>query len=175
MQFVNVLFSLSLWKALSSLETCNLWLCCFFYFSRDLKLFDIITPRVCAQALREDVGRQMERERELQQRYGELLMEREALLNSAQKYWATHTGQTFTETRSTQIVIAKTLTLKQLLWESNDFLLFSSIISLVEPLSFLRYSEKCHDVASVCLCCCDVTRWVLSMLISTLCFCISNQ
>lgn len=34
--------------------------------------------------------RQMERERELQQRYGELLMEREALINSAQKYWATH-------------------------------------------------------------------------------------
>uniref|UniRef100_A0A8C6LST1 Cell division cycle 5 like n=1 Tax=Nothobranchius furzeri TaxID=105023 RepID=A0A8C6LST1_NOTFU len=32
-------------------------------------------------ALREDVERQMERERELQQRYGELLMERESLLN----------------------------------------------------------------------------------------------
>lgn len=31
----------------------------------------------------------MERERELQLRYGELLMEREALINSAQKYWAT--------------------------------------------------------------------------------------
>lgn len=42
---------------------------------------------VCVfQALREDVERQMERERELQQRYGELLMEREALINSAQKY-----------------------------------------------------------------------------------------
>uniref|UniRef100_A0A3P8T8H7 Cell division cycle 5-like protein n=1 Tax=Amphiprion percula TaxID=161767 RepID=A0A3P8T8H7_AMPPE len=38
------------------------------------------------QALREDVERQMERERELQQRYGELLMERETLINSAQKY-----------------------------------------------------------------------------------------
>jgi len=38
------------------------------------------------QALREDVERQMERERELQQRYGELLMERESLVNSAQKY-----------------------------------------------------------------------------------------
>lgn len=38
------------------------------------------------QALREDVERQMERERELQQRYGELLMEREALVNAAQKY-----------------------------------------------------------------------------------------
>nr|XP_024660401.1 cell division cycle 5-like protein [Maylandia zebra] len=38
------------------------------------------------QALREDVERQMEREKELQQRYGELLMERESLLNSAQKY-----------------------------------------------------------------------------------------
>uniref|UniRef100_A0A3Q1EVE1 Cell division cycle 5-like protein n=1 Tax=Acanthochromis polyacanthus TaxID=80966 RepID=A0A3Q1EVE1_9TELE len=33
-----------------------------------------------------DVERQMERERELQQRYGELLMERETLINSAQKY-----------------------------------------------------------------------------------------
>uniref|UniRef100_A0A3Q2PF93 Cell division cycle 5-like protein n=1 Tax=Fundulus heteroclitus TaxID=8078 RepID=A0A3Q2PF93_FUNHE len=37
------------------------------------------------QALREDVERQMEREKELQQRYGELLMEREALLGSTQK------------------------------------------------------------------------------------------
>uniref|UniRef100_A0A8C6LYQ6 Cell division cycle 5 like n=1 Tax=Nothobranchius furzeri TaxID=105023 RepID=A0A8C6LYQ6_NOTFU len=37
-------------------------------------------------ALREDVERQMERERELQQRYGELLMERESLLNSTQKF-----------------------------------------------------------------------------------------
>ncbi|XP_008320731.1 cell division cycle 5-like protein [Cynoglossus semilaevis] len=39
---------------------------------------------VC-QALREDVERQMERERELQQRYGELMMERELLHNSTQK------------------------------------------------------------------------------------------
>ncbi|CAN9500210.1 unnamed protein product [Ophioblennius macclurei] len=38
------------------------------------------------EALREDVERQMERERELQQRYGELLMEREALLNGTQKF-----------------------------------------------------------------------------------------
>lgn len=38
------------------------------------------------QALREDVERQMEREKELQQRYGELLMEREALLNTSQKF-----------------------------------------------------------------------------------------
>lgn len=38
------------------------------------------------QALLEDVERQMEREKELQQRYGELLMEREALINSSQKF-----------------------------------------------------------------------------------------
>uniref|UniRef100_A0A3Q2D2A6 Cell division cycle 5-like protein n=1 Tax=Cyprinodon variegatus TaxID=28743 RepID=A0A3Q2D2A6_CYPVA len=37
------------------------------------------------RALREDVDRQMEREKELQQRYGELLMERESLLSSTQK------------------------------------------------------------------------------------------
>ncbi|XP_061546141.1 cell division cycle 5-like protein [Phycodurus eques] len=38
------------------------------------------------EALREDMERQMDRERELQQRYGELVTEREALVNSAQKY-----------------------------------------------------------------------------------------
>ncbi|KAM9365497.1 cell division cycle 5-like protein [Pholidichthys leucotaenia] len=43
-----------------------------------------ITRRL--EALREDVERQLERERELQQRYGELLMERESLINTTQKY-----------------------------------------------------------------------------------------
>ncbi|XP_072292722.1 cell division cycle 5-like protein [Eucyclogobius newberryi] len=38
------------------------------------------------EALREDVGRQMEREKELQHRYGEILLEREALMNRAHKY-----------------------------------------------------------------------------------------
>uniref|UniRef100_A0A1A8P498 Cell division cycle 5-like protein n=1 Tax=Nothobranchius rachovii TaxID=451742 RepID=A0A1A8P498_9TELE len=46
---------------------------------------DLAIPRR-QEALREDVERQMERERELQQRYGELLMERESLLNSTQKF-----------------------------------------------------------------------------------------
>ncbi|XP_015253091.1 PREDICTED: cell division cycle 5-like protein [Cyprinodon variegatus] len=45
---------------------------------------DLAIPRRQA-ALREDVDRQMEREKELQQRYGELLMERESLLSSTQK------------------------------------------------------------------------------------------
>uniref|UniRef100_A0A669CR29 Cell division cycle 5-like protein n=1 Tax=Oreochromis niloticus TaxID=8128 RepID=A0A669CR29_ORENI len=51
--------------------------------SRALGLLNL---QLVFQALREDVERQMEREKELQQRYGELLMERESLLNSAQKY-----------------------------------------------------------------------------------------
>ncbi|KAM6997853.1 cell division cycle 5-like protein [Tautogolabrus adspersus] len=54
-------------------------------FNQLKKHEDTAIPRRQA-ALREDVERQMERERELQQRYGELLMEREALINSAQKY-----------------------------------------------------------------------------------------
>ena len=40
---------------------------------------------VC-QGLREDVERQMERERELQHRYGGLLMDRETALPNPQKY-----------------------------------------------------------------------------------------
>ncbi|XP_003963891.1 cell division cycle 5-like protein [Takifugu rubripes] len=54
-------------------------------FSQLKKQEDIAIPRR-QEALREDVERQMERERELQQRYGELLMEREALINSGIKY-----------------------------------------------------------------------------------------
>ncbi|XP_014824575.1 PREDICTED: cell division cycle 5-like protein [Poecilia mexicana] len=46
---------------------------------------DLAIPRRQA-ALREDVDRQMEREKELQQRYGELLMERESLLSGTQKF-----------------------------------------------------------------------------------------
>lgn len=38
------------------------------------------------EALREDVERQMEREKELQHRYGELLLDREAMVNSAHKF-----------------------------------------------------------------------------------------
>ena len=38
------------------------------------------------QGLREDVERQMERERELQHRYGDLLMDRETVLSNPQKY-----------------------------------------------------------------------------------------
>ncbi|CAJ1066765.1 cell division cycle 5-like protein [Xyrichtys novacula] len=54
-------------------------------FSQLKKQEDTAIPRR-QEALREDVERQMERERELQQRYGELLMDREGLINSAQKY-----------------------------------------------------------------------------------------
>uniref|UniRef100_A0A3Q3WJ40 Uncharacterized protein n=1 Tax=Mola mola TaxID=94237 RepID=A0A3Q3WJ40_MOLML len=54
-------------------------------FSQLKKQEDMAIPRR-QEALREDVERQMERERELQQRYGKLLREREALLNVAQKY-----------------------------------------------------------------------------------------
>ncbi|CAG6016432.1 unnamed protein product [Menidia menidia] len=54
-------------------------------FTQLKKQEDMAIPRRQA-ALQEDVERQMERERELQQRYGELLMEREPLLTSAQKY-----------------------------------------------------------------------------------------
>ncbi|XP_029962617.1 cell division cycle 5-like protein isoform X2 [Salarias fasciatus] len=54
-------------------------------FTQLKKQEDTAIPRR-QEALREDVERQMERERELQQRYGELLTEREALLNSTQKY-----------------------------------------------------------------------------------------
>ncbi|KAM3863333.1 cell division cycle 5-like protein [Diretmus argenteus] len=54
-------------------------------FTQLKKQEDTAIPRR-QEALREDVGRQMERERELQQRYGELLLERETLLNNAQKY-----------------------------------------------------------------------------------------
>lgn len=54
-------------------------------FTQLKKQEDTAIPRR-QEALREDVERQMEREKELQQRYGELLMERESLLNSAQKY-----------------------------------------------------------------------------------------
>lgn len=50
--------------------------------------FTTVHSSASCQALREDVERQMERERELQQRYGELLMEREALVNNSLKYWA---------------------------------------------------------------------------------------
>ncbi|XP_043992783.1 cell division cycle 5-like protein isoform X2 [Gambusia affinis] len=46
---------------------------------------DLAIPRRQA-ALLEDVDRQMEREKELQQRYGELLMERESLLSGTQKF-----------------------------------------------------------------------------------------
>uniref|UniRef100_A0A3Q2PH78 Cell division cycle 5-like protein n=1 Tax=Fundulus heteroclitus TaxID=8078 RepID=A0A3Q2PH78_FUNHE len=53
-------------------------------FSQLKQQEDLAIPRRQA-ALREDVERQMEREKELQQRYGELLMEREALLGSTQK------------------------------------------------------------------------------------------
>lgn len=51
------------------------------------RLFIWVHLSTSCQALREDVERQMERERELQQRYGELLMEREALVSSTLKYW----------------------------------------------------------------------------------------
>ncbi|XP_037536510.1 cell division cycle 5-like protein [Nematolebias whitei] len=54
-------------------------------FNQLKKQEDLAIPRR-HEALREDVDRQMERERELQQRYGELLMERESLLSSSQKY-----------------------------------------------------------------------------------------
>ncbi|KAM4607720.1 cell division cycle 5-like protein [Polymixia lowei] len=54
-------------------------------FTQLKKQEDTAIPRR-QEALREDVERQMERERELQQRYGELLMERETLLSNAQKY-----------------------------------------------------------------------------------------
>ncbi|XP_030604478.1 cell division cycle 5-like protein [Archocentrus centrarchus] len=54
-------------------------------FTQLKKQEDLAIPRR-QEALREDVERQMEREKELQQRYAELLMERESLLNSAQKY-----------------------------------------------------------------------------------------
>ncbi|XP_061822617.1 cell division cycle 5-like protein [Nerophis lumbriciformis] len=53
-------------------------------FSQLKKQEDLAIPRRL-EALREDVERQMERERELQQRYGEIVMERDALINSAQK------------------------------------------------------------------------------------------
>uniref|UniRef100_H3CWV8 Cell division cycle 5-like protein n=1 Tax=Tetraodon nigroviridis TaxID=99883 RepID=H3CWV8_TETNG len=51
-------------------------------FSQLKKQEDVAIPRR-QEALREDVERQMEREKELQQRYGELLMEREALVSNA--------------------------------------------------------------------------------------------
>ncbi|KAF6737409.1 Cell division cycle 5-like protein [Oryzias melastigma] len=54
-------------------------------FAQLKKQEDTAIPRRQA-ALLEDVERQMEREKELQQRYGELLMEREALINSSQKF-----------------------------------------------------------------------------------------
>ncbi|XP_028325353.1 cell division cycle 5-like protein [Gouania willdenowi] len=53
-------------------------------FTQLKKQEDTAIPRR-KEALREDVERQMERERELQQRYGELLMERESLVNAAHK------------------------------------------------------------------------------------------
>ncbi|XP_077437336.1 cell division cycle 5-like protein [Vanacampus margaritifer] len=53
-------------------------------FSQLKKQEDMAIPRRL-EALREDVERQMDRERELQQRYGELVTEREGLVNSAQK------------------------------------------------------------------------------------------
>lgn len=54
-------------------------------FTQLKKQEDLAIPRR-QEGLREDVERQMERERELQHRYGELLMEREAVLGNAQKY-----------------------------------------------------------------------------------------
>ncbi|XP_051935375.1 cell division cycle 5-like protein [Hippocampus zosterae] len=54
-------------------------------FSQLKKQEDTAIPRRL-ETLREDVERQMDRERELQQRYGELVMERDALVNSAQKF-----------------------------------------------------------------------------------------
>ncbi|XP_057704716.1 cell division cycle 5-like protein [Corythoichthys intestinalis] len=54
-------------------------------FTQLKKQEDLAIPRRL-EALREDVGRQMDRERELQQRYGELVTERDTLVgNSAQK------------------------------------------------------------------------------------------
>ncbi|KAI4794693.1 hypothetical protein KUCAC02_031896 [Chaenocephalus aceratus] len=54
-------------------------------FDQLKKQEDTAIPRR-KEALREDVERQMERERELQHRYGELMMEREQFINSEQKY-----------------------------------------------------------------------------------------
>ncbi|KAL3050747.1 hypothetical protein OYC64_012716 [Pagothenia borchgrevinki] len=54
-------------------------------FDQLKKQEDTAIPRR-KEALREDVERQMERERELQHRYGELMMEREEFINSEQKY-----------------------------------------------------------------------------------------
>ncbi|KAK5889858.1 hypothetical protein CesoFtcFv8_013436 [Champsocephalus esox] len=54
-------------------------------FDQLKKQEDTAIPRR-KEALREDVERQMERERELQHRYGELVMEREEFINSEQKY-----------------------------------------------------------------------------------------
>ncbi|CAL8298442.1 unnamed protein product [Merluccius merluccius] len=54
-------------------------------FTQLKKQEDLAIPRR-QEGLREDVERQMERERELQHRYGELLMERETVLGNGQKY-----------------------------------------------------------------------------------------
>uniref|UniRef100_A0A8C2WSL5 Cell division cycle 5-like protein n=1 Tax=Cyclopterus lumpus TaxID=8103 RepID=A0A8C2WSL5_CYCLU len=51
-----------------------------------LKQHSELWEQVLHPALREDVERQMERERELQKGYGDIVMEREGLINSAQKY-----------------------------------------------------------------------------------------
>ncbi|TNN62806.1 Cell division cycle 5-like protein [Liparis tanakae] len=54
-------------------------------FKQLKKQEDMAIPRR-KEALKEDVERQMERERELQQRYGDIVMEREGMINGAQKY-----------------------------------------------------------------------------------------
>ncbi|XP_056147802.1 cell division cycle 5-like protein [Lampris incognitus] len=54
-------------------------------FNQLKKQEDTAIPRRL-EGLREDVERQMERERELQQRFGELLVDRETLLNSVRKH-----------------------------------------------------------------------------------------
>ncbi|CAL8257977.1 unnamed protein product [Arctogadus glacialis] len=54
-------------------------------FTQLKKQEDLAIPRR-HEGLREDVERQMERERELQHRYGDLLMDRETVLSNPQKY-----------------------------------------------------------------------------------------
>ncbi|XP_056291751.1 cell division cycle 5-like protein [Pseudoliparis swirei] len=54
-------------------------------FKQLKKQEDMAIPRR-KEALKEDVERQMERERELQQRYGDIVMEREGMINGAQKH-----------------------------------------------------------------------------------------
>lgn len=97
----------------------------------------------------------MERERELQQRYGELLMEREALVSNTLKYWATPIPDLCTMLRASRY---SPRSCQQLVMK---YISFFSLLLMSPSVQQLRLSAKGH----LCFFLCNIPNWLFAMLI----------